>query len=90
MKKCCKNFNGTLDITNSCVFCKTYMGENLDMEELNDEGVQSNNHKILQDFALYCLEHPEERFWQALRNWAKVGYIYSGDNPNKLKDTFYN
>jgi len=24
MKKCCENYNGTLDVTNSCIFCKEY------------------------------------------------------------------
>lgn len=27
-KKCCKNYNGMLDITNSCIFCKTYIPKN--------------------------------------------------------------
>jgi len=26
-KKCCNNYNGTLDITDSCIFCKTYIGK---------------------------------------------------------------
>jgi hypothetical protein len=25
LMKCCPKFNGTLDITNSCIFCKTYI-----------------------------------------------------------------
>lgn len=26
-KKCCKDYKGDVDITNSCIFCKTYLGE---------------------------------------------------------------
>ena len=25
-KKCCENYNGDVDITHSCIFCKTYLG----------------------------------------------------------------
>lgn len=42
----------------------------------------------LVDFITYCLEHPEERFWQALRNWSGYYYIF-GWRPRKpvtLKD----
>ena len=43
--------------------------------ELNDEGIPSKNSKQLRKFVLYCLDNPEQRFWQALRNWAKVPFI---------------
>lgn len=26
---------------------------------------------MLDSFTVYCAGHPEERFWQALRNWAR-------------------
>jgi len=49
--------------------------------------------KTLEDFQRYCFLHPNERFWQALRNWANVRYIYvSNDTVNympKISDTFY-
>jgi hypothetical protein len=35
--------------------------------------VQSRD--VLLDFARYCEDHPQERFWQALRNWAGVNFI---------------
>ena len=44
--------------------------------------------KLLKDFVKYCKSHKEERFWQALRNWANVYAIYHSDR-NELKDTFY-
>lgn len=34
-------------------------------------------------------EHPELRFWQALRAYMKTGYICIGDKLTELQDTFY-
>lgn len=52
--------------------------------------------KLLQDFTKYCLKHPEERFWQALRNWLKVDYILVAklslnekDRWEDEEDTYY-
>jgi len=53
--------------------------------------------KLLESFTAYCKAYPEERFWQALRNWACVGFIWvSGiqvgemEKPTEqMKDTFY-
>jgi hypothetical protein len=52
------------------------------------------NKELLDSFVEYCLSHKNERFWQALRNWAKVKFIYiSNKNYNviypEIKDTFY-
>ena len=52
------------------------------------------NKKLLDEFTEYCLSHPEERFWQALRNWSHESFICVTDTqPDKisnfLKDTFY-
>ena len=55
----------------------------------------NKNNKLLISFTEYCLDHPEQRFWQALRNWAGVGFIYKSDvSPldipgGLVKDTFY-
>jgi len=32
--KCCEHYNGTKDITNSCIFCKTYIPRNTEKIEL--------------------------------------------------------
>lgn len=40
-----------------------------------------NSEKLL-SFARYCIEHPDERFWQALRNWSTFSFIF-GWNPRK-------
>lgn len=43
-------------------------------------------------FLIFCFENPDLRFWQALRTFLKVGYIYTSKeytNCDKIKDTFY-
>lgn len=59
--------------------------------------MKSQNLKQLNDFTDYCLQHPEQRFYQALRNWSQYNFIYGsmGGLENKmdkligLEDTFY-
>lgn len=60
---------------------------------------KTRNSEVLASFVKYCEEHPQERFWQALRNWipAETGLhfvLLSNLPPNpsgeqKLVDTFY-
>ncbi len=55
--------------------------------------------KLLSDFLKYCVDNPELRFWQALRNWSGANFIYLsnmelsqiGEVPKglKIEDTFY-
>ena len=47
----------------------------------------SKNSKELVSFTNYCLKNPEQRFWQALRNWAGVPFIYKSDGL--IRDTFH-
>jgi hypothetical protein len=54
----------------------------------------NNNSRKLVEFIEYCLNHPEERFWQALRNWSGANFVLMGERDNEgkfydLKDTFY-
>lgn len=56
----------------------------------------SKNEKLLESFTAYCKMYPELRFWQALRGWAGVGFVYLSDKPNfepmtgaDIKDTYY-
>ena len=59
---------------------------------------------IQEDFINYLKEHPDERLWQALRNWSGHDFIFAGNLSNRLggtehaivdgvktyvKDTFY-
>ena len=41
---------------------------------------ETRNSKALKSFAKYCEEHPEERFWQALRNWSGYGFIIASNS----------
>jgi len=54
--------------------------------------MKNKNIKLSIDFERYCKAHPEERFWQALQNWAEVDYIKIS-NPLSYElgdiDTFY-
>jgi len=46
----------------------------------------------LESFILYCHTYPEQRFWQALRNWSQYNFIYGSKeliNQPDLEDTFY-
>lgn len=51
------------------------------------------NKELLEDFIKFCNEHPELRFWQALKTWAKVDFIYVKKdgltNYETVEDTFY-
>lgn len=52
----------------------------------------SKNISQLKSFTAYCEAHPEERFWQALRNWSQYSFIYGSNvslDSNEVEDTFY-
>jgi hypothetical protein len=52
----------------------------------------NKNLETLGSLVDYCYEHPELRFWQALRNWAGAKFILvSEECPvfNNQQDTFY-
>jgi hypothetical protein len=46
--------------------------------------MEHKNKLLAGEFYMYCMEHPEMRFWQALRNWSGYGYIWAD-----AFDTFY-
>lgn len=52
--------------------------------------------RTLFDFVAYCIQHPDERFWQALRNWSGYSFVlttetvpYEVNEEAPLRDTFY-
>lgn len=53
--------------------------------------IKTRNSEALESFTDYCRRNPEERFWQALRNWSKLSFIFSSDDPNGFgcQDTFH-
>lgn len=58
--------------------------------ELRDSGVTKNS-LMMTEFSQYCYDHPEQRFWQALRNWSKWAAVYVAKNDDHPKpmDTYY-
>ena len=57
----------------------------------NQAKIGTRNSVPLESFSQYCVDHPEQRFWQALRNWSGYSFIYVSDEPvdGGLQDTFY-
>lgn len=55
--------------------------------------MEPRHQALLDDFAQYLAKHPDERFWQALRNWSGASkIIYEKDHGNDRYDsldTFY-
>lgn len=49
----------------------------------------TKNSTMLQSFTEYCEYHPEERFWQALRNWSRYSFIYGQRAHGPIEDTFH-
>ena len=58
---------------------------------------ETRNSLVLKSFVIYCKAHPEERFWQALRNWSGQNFILTAkgisfeniERFNGQEDTFY-
>ncbi len=49
-------------------------------------GSKNKNEEVLASFSIYCHLHPEERFWQALRNWSGHAFIFAGNLQPKTPD----
>lgn len=59
----------------------------------------NKNTELLLDFMKYAVSHPEERFYQALRNWSGHNFILFSDSMDAwdmdelskygVTDTFY-
>lgn len=55
----------------------------------------NKNQKLLESFTAYCKANPEERFWQALRNWWKtnnpsVNFILWAEDMDFMNGRFIN
>lgn len=48
-----------------------------------DEEKKTKNEAI-EDFVKYCKDNPNERFWDALRNWSEQDFILFGNLSNRL------
>jgi hypothetical protein len=64
--------------------------------------METRNSLVLKSFVSYCKAHPEERFWQALRNWSGQNFVLTANSItfktqpkgdeityNDKEDTFY-
>lgn len=49
----------------------------------------SKNIELAEDFYNYCKNHPELRFWQALRAWSGVWFVGISNDGIYFKDTFF-
>ncbi len=76
-----------------------YLDDGPDLPISHDDGwdtelgraVLTGDHPLY-GFVKYRQEHPDQRFWQALKNWTGRGYVYLSEVPIDdplLKDTFY-
>lgn len=54
----------------SCIVEKTQLGVEAPSEP-------SKNWTLLSSFVLFCSQHPDLRFWQALSQWSRM-FIYAG------------
>ena len=55
-----------------------------------EPGSKSRHAAVAASFAAYLASHPEERFWQALRNWSgaeSIGFGKRGESS--MRDTFH-
>jgi hypothetical protein len=64
--------------------------DDTDFSISGDKTVKTRNSEVLASFVEYCEYHPDERFWQALRNWAGVSLVLVVDlSFSPARDTFY-
>lgn len=55
---------------------------------------KTRNSELLASFVAYCEAHPDQRFWQALRNWCGWGFVvvfnvFAPEEHEEGTDTFY-
>lgn len=36
---------------------------------------KTRNSEVLASFVAFCQQHPDQRFWQALRNWCEMPFV---------------
>lgn len=52
--------------------------------------MMTRNSELLASFVAYCEANPNQRFWQALRNWSDYNYIcVTNVLASDFYDTFY-
>lgn len=53
--------------------------------------LKSQNIEVLWSFVKFCLRNHDLRFWQALRAWAGVNFVYTSSKvlTKDAQDTYY-
>jgi phage terminase large subunit GpA-like protein len=59
--------------------------------------IKSKNQKVLNNFIKYCQENPDQRFYQALRNWCGYSFVLRTNTNSwaldkhklQIEDTYY-
>lgn len=56
--------------------------------------MESKNQEVLDSLRDFCLEHPELRFWQAVRAWTGQDFVLfadigEGNGYENYRDTHY-
>lgn len=46
----------------------------------------TRNSEALRSFIDYCVDHPAERFWQALRNWSGYQLVLVSNDSDPDRD----
>lgn len=46
------------------------------------------NEEIKKAFIAYMEEHPDERFWQSIRNFSQADFVLVAEYPTKVEDSF--
>jgi hypothetical protein len=49
----------------------------------------SKSQKLAREFVAYVDENPDQRFWQAIRNFTGSPYVFIGDGIKPPTDSFY-
>lgn len=53
---------------------------------------KTRNSEALESFTRYCQQNPDQRFWQALRNWSRFDRIegisiwFRGDERKEVRE----
>jgi len=91
-KKCCEHYNGTKDITNSCIFCKTYIPRNTDKILRNWEEIRKDLHKpfteapLLEAETLSFIQQAEQEIINKIKGMKGR---YKGDGLNGRREDIF-
>lgn len=71
---------------------KQWSQETTDLTGISRRILLGRSGRTALSFVIYLIAHPEERFWQALRNWSGYNFVAASNDPVHdimIHDTFY-